>query len=128
MRSLVRCYVREQGFEDDTVDKVVLAIDEACANAIRHAYQGETTGVVDVMLGVEDDSLVIEVRDEGLPAPCERVGKRLGEPPANPEDIKPGGLGIPFMHAVFDSVEFESGESKGNRVRLRLQRPVDGSK
>lgn len=124
---MVRCYVHELGFCDDTVDKIVLAVDEACANSIRHAYSGNLEGSLEVSLGTEDGNLVIEVRDEGRPAPRERLEKRLGEPAQRAEDIRPGGLGIPFMHEVFDSVEFDAGETHGNRVRLRLQRPLQGS-
>lgn len=127
VRSLVRCYARELGYDDDTVDRIVLAVDEACTNAIRHAYHGDEERALSLKLGFDDGSLSIEVGDEGCPAPRERLGKRIEESPAEAGEIKPGGLGIPFMREVFDSVEFEAGEAQGNRVRLRLKQPAHGS-
>lgn len=124
---MMRCYARELGYDDDTVDRIVLAVDEACANAIRHAYHGDQERALLLRLGCDDGSLSIEVSDEGCPAPRERLGRKIEESPAEAGNIKPGGLGIPFMREVFDSVEFEAGEAQGNRVRLRLKRPGQGS-
>jgi anti-sigma regulatory factor (Ser/Thr protein kinase) len=125
VRGLVRSYVRSQGFNSDTVDDIVLAVDEACTNAIRHAYNGDTCRNISLYLSEEDGSLVIEVRDDGKPAPREKFNQRVECPPDDPMQITPGGLGIPLMHAVFDSVEFDCGETSGNRVRLRLKRPEE---
>lgn len=125
VRGLVRSYVRSRGFNSDTVDDIVLAVDEACANSIRHAYAGQQDKNIWLHLAEVDGSLVIEVRDDGRPAPRAKFEKRVEEPPDDPRDIIPGGLGIPLMHAVFDSVEFDCGETSGNRVRLRLRRPEE---
>ena len=127
LRGLVRAYARSRGFNANTVDNIVLAVDEACANSIRHAYSGCVNHALRLCLGEEDDSIVIEVSDEGRPAPREKFEKRLTEPPADSQDVKPGGLGIPLMQEIFDSVEFDCGETQGNRVRLRLRRPDTGS-
>ncbi len=38
IRGLVWRYVRAAGFEEDRADEVVLAVDEACTNSMRHSY------------------------------------------------------------------------------------------
>ena len=40
IRSLVRSWVESWDVDEKTTSDVVLAIDEACTNAIRHAYGG----------------------------------------------------------------------------------------
>ncbi len=127
LRGLVRGYVCNRGFDRGTVDNIVLAVDEACANSIRHAYHGRCDARLQLRLGEEEGSIVIEVSDDGDAAPREKFERRIKEPPADMRDLKPGGLGIPLMHEVFDSVEFDCGETHGNRVRLRLRRPDQGS-
>jgi serine/threonine-protein kinase RsbW len=50
--------------ENETAD-VVLAVDEAAANAVRHAYGPEESGVVELTLWTEPGTLCIEVVDHG---------------------------------------------------------------
>ncbi|NIP90019.1 MAG: ATP-binding protein, partial [Gammaproteobacteria bacterium] len=37
VRGMVRSYLAEAGFARERTDEVVLGVDEACTNAIRHA-------------------------------------------------------------------------------------------
>ena len=41
VRGAVSCYLDANGFSQERTSEVVLAVDEACANAIRHAYRGQ---------------------------------------------------------------------------------------
>lgn len=121
VRGLTWRYVRGAGFSEDRTDEVVLAVDEACTNAMRHAYHHRTDERVWLRLASNDAWLQIEVRDEGTPAPEESVQpKELVCP--DPDDLRPGGLGVQLIYRVFDEVEFMPGASQGNRVRMRLRR------
>jgi serine/threonine-protein kinase RsbW len=39
IRAMVTSLAREMGFDAEGVDKIELAVDEACSNVIRHAYR-----------------------------------------------------------------------------------------
>lgn len=39
IRHFVTSLARQMGFEDEAVDQIELAVDEACANVVRHAYK-----------------------------------------------------------------------------------------
>lgn len=110
-------------------DEVVLAVDEACSNAMRHAYGGRTDSVVELVLSASDDWVEITVSDQGTPCPSECVEYRPLETPA-PHELKPGGLGVKLIYEVFDEVTFCPGTSSGNCVTMRLHRKakheVDG--
>jgi serine/threonine-protein kinase RsbW len=39
IRNFVTALAKEMGFEEEATDQIELAVDEACANVIRHAYK-----------------------------------------------------------------------------------------
>ena len=122
IRSLVRSWVDAWEMDEKTVDRVVLAIDEACTNAIRHAYEGRCDGTVELTLHAGEEYLEFQVSDTGLSCPSVCTERRPLEKP-EVDDLRPGGLGIQLIHEVFDEVEFFPGESGGNCVTMKLERP-----
>jgi anti-sigma regulatory factor (Ser/Thr protein kinase) len=109
------------GLAEDRRDEVVLAVDEAMANAIRHAYQGRCDESVELVMTASPEWLEISVSDQGVPCPAECVERRPLAPPG-PDELRPGGLGVKLIHEVFDDVRFCPGEDRGNCVTMRLRR------
>jgi serine/threonine-protein kinase RsbW len=104
--------------EEETAD-VVLAVDEAAANAVRHAYGPDEVGVVELTLWTESGTLCIEIVDHGSwrpPADQSGEGGR-GR----------GGRGIPLMSHMSESVLIHFDE-RGSRVLLRHRIPSLGGK
>lgn len=126
VRALVRAYVSTAGVDPDRVEEVVLAVDEACANSIRHAYGGRPDGRLELELRGDQSILEIVLKDRGKPAPRDRVGPKPAETPRDPDRLQPGGLGVPIIHRVFDEVHFEPGPEAGNCVTMRLRHRTDG--
>ena len=94
--------------EEETAD-VVLAVDEAAANAVRHAYGAEESGAVELTLWTEPGTLSIEVVDHGSWRP--------------PDDVpSEGGRGIPLMSSMSESVLIHY-DDRGSRVLLRHRIP-----
>ncbi|WP_232663476.1 ATP-binding protein [Pseudonocardia sp. TRM90224] len=97
--------------EEETAD-VVLAVDEAAANAVSHAYRGnrpDGPATVELTLWTEPGTLSIEVVDHGH-----------WRPPA--PDPETGGRGIPLMSTISESVLIRFDE-RGSRVLLRHRIP-----
>ncbi len=105
-------------------DEVVLAVDEACANCMRHAYRGRTDEPIHVRLSADDEWVEISVSDRGVPCPADQAAYRPMSPPA-PDSIEPGGLGVKLIYRVFDEVRFCPGADRGNCVTMRLRRTTD---
>lgn len=120
IRGLVREYTAGLGVPGDQVAEVVLAVDEACANAVRHSYNLKKDGQIELRLCAEPGWLEIVLRDQGIPAPVERLRRKATSAP-DKETLTPGGLGVQLMYRVFDDVEFQPGETQGNCVTMRLR-------
>ena len=120
VRGLVRPYLEKHDVAAERIDGVVLAVDEACTNAIRHSYGRSSDREVWLSLRQLPEFIEVEVRDDGAPAPADRVQRQPMARP-DPETVVPGGLGIPLIYSAFDDVIFEPGAERGNRVRMRLR-------
>lgn len=113
VRDTVRSTLTQAGMDAKLVSDVVLAVDEACQNIIRHAYGRECDNDVVVDIRQDGAEVLIYVRDFADPVNVDNIRARdLG-------DVKPGGLGVHFIHEVMDEVEYrplENGE--GNVLRM----------
>lgn len=116
VRACVREAAKSFGFDENTGMKLVLAVDEACTNIIRHAYKGETHHPIELDIEARGDTWEVRIRDYG--ARCD-PSKLKGRPL---EDVKPGGLGLHFMRQAFDEVIFAPAPDKGTLLTLRKHR------
>lgn len=87
--------------------ETVLAVDEAAANAVQHAYGPGHTGSIELTIWTESDALCIQVCDHG----------HWRQPQSDPDSPRDG-LGITLMHRLVDAVFIEHG-TRGTRVLLR---------
>jgi anti-sigma regulatory factor (Ser/Thr protein kinase) len=121
IRGVLKVWLEIIGLPSERRAEVVLAVDEACSNCIRHAYAGRTDETVELVLSLTEEWIEIKVSDEGTPCPSECAEYRPLERPSA-EELTPGGLGVKLIHRVFDEVRFCSGTSGGNCVTMRLRK------
>jgi len=130
VRSAVTRLAKLLGFSESDNNLVILALDEALTNIIRHAYQGQRERYIEATFrllqvpgsGVPQQAFEIVLEDEGLPGDV----KRLNPPPlqeAPVEELKPGGLGMHFIRTNMDKVEFRRRDGR-NLLRLVKAIPV----
>ena len=100
IRDFVRGYIDKCEGLESYKDEIVLAIDEACQNVIRHAYT-DKDGDVAIKLSFQNEEFIVSIEDDGTPVIPEKIK------PRNIEDIKPGGLGTFFINQIMDSVSFQ---------------------
>ena len=93
-------------------EDIKLAVDEACANVIKHAYRGDITKKIVLEYKITKKSFNVIIEDNGIKAQADLIkGRSL-------DDIRPGGLGIHFIKRVFDVFQFDETKKKGNRLSL----------
>ncbi|MFA7234162.1 MAG: ATP-binding protein [Terrimicrobiaceae bacterium] len=115
VRRDVRAFLVRNGFDECATELMVLALDEACTNVIRHAYAHECRPVRLEMTGLRGLVRFV-LRDYGHPCdPAKIKSRKL-------EDIRPGGLGVHIIKQAFDKVTY-SPQAKGTRLVLEKKRP-----
>lgn len=125
--ALIRDFVanigKQAGLAETELSMIELAVDEACANVIEHAYGSDQTKEVIVRAMLDPDSITIEVVDTGKgfdPGAVEQKDlKRLVE------ERRSGGLGMRMMKLVMDEVQYQIKPGERNELRMvkRLKHP-----
>ncbi len=97
---------------------VEMAVDEACANIIEHAYQGKSNGKIIIACHKRGKDLLITIKDFGKPFDPTQVARPQTSAPLSKRNI--GGLGIFLMRKRMNQVTFDF--SKGRNVLTMLKR------
>ncbi|MED5262062.1 MAG: SpoIIE family protein phosphatase [Myxococcota bacterium] len=114
MRKALAEALAAAGADESIRTDIVMAVDEACQNVIRHAYSGKPPGDVELTLEQRNAEVTVWLRDFAPPVDpaCLDQGRDLA-------DVRPGGLGTRFMKELMDDVSFaEPPEGGGNLLRL----------
>ncbi len=100
MRNLVRAFLEGYPFSERQRTLMVLGVDEACTNVIRHAYHLRDDQLMALSLEGLRDCVRMRLRDYGKQAAHDAIQSR-------PVDlIKPGGLGLHLIRSAFDKVDY----------------------
>ncbi len=110
-RKELRHILNQAGWEKKSAEEILLAVDEALTNIIRHAYQGKS-GKMAVTVGTSDDKIEIVLEDWGKKFDPTQVPS-----PELPRH-KPGGLGVHFIRTIMDQMIYDDQDPEGNRLRL----------
>ena len=93
-----------------------LAVEEACANVIEHAYGGKGGDLV-ITFAARDRDVVLTVRDHGRPFAPEKVVAPDMSVPLTQRRI--GGLGLHLMYQLMDEVQFDFAEDSNTLVMVK---------
>lgn len=121
-RRVVLGYCREHGLRDPDSRALVMAMNEAITNVMRHAYGRDLTRRIRIACSRRADSVEIEVSDLGR-----EFDPRM-QPLLPPSELRVGGRGIYIMRSSVDELDYErDGEWNRLRLRKRLPRLVGGN-
>src|SRR5271156_6882387 len=105
------------GLPEETRQGITLAVDEALANVIRHAYKNRHDQEMELDCRVESDRIEFTFLDCGeAPDPDRICGKPL-------DDVTPGGRGTHLMRAIMDEMSYEQVPGK-NQLTLVKRIPA----
>ena len=118
--SEIRDFVSENalkaGITSATIDSIILAVDEACTNIIKHAYKLSPQGEIIIKTDFDKDKFTITIIDYGKSFEPDKV--------PNPDlqkyyrEHRVGGLGMYLMKSLMDDVEYTTIPGKYNKVLL----------
>ena len=114
LRAFVRQLVINLQCCDTTKDDMVMAINEACMNIMQHAYNGREDEEIIVEFWKDHDDFLVRIFDTAKNLDHESIKSR------DLDDVRPGGLGVYFIHEVMDAVHYKHQENQqGNVLELR---------
>jgi len=103
IRSAIGSLGLRAGLDADRLADVALAVGEACANAVVHAYADHEPGVLRVTADITPNGLEIVIADEGRGM--------------SPRPDSPGlGLGLPLMASLTSALELRVGAGGGTEI------------
>ena len=122
IRDFIRAAISDLGFTEFDENNIVLAVDEACANLIQHAYKNDASK--NIRLGVKVDSDSVRVTIVDTSDPFDPGKAELPDMRRYFDERRHHGLGILLMTRVMDSVEYvpASNGSDHNTLILVKQR------
>jgi len=125
IRDFVSSYVAEAGIAQDVIENIILAVDEACTNIIKHAYHSVPDGEIIIKLKTTGSKLIVSITDfvnslkkEKIPEPDLQKYYR---------QRRVGGLGMYLMKTLMDDVKYNSVPGKFNEFLLSKNIKVEQS-
>lgn len=116
IREVVSKVASKVGFTTDDVSKIELAVDEACTNVIKHAYDGNSKNYIEVEIEIENNKFTVIVTDRGKGFNPKRI--KVPDMKEYLEEMRVGGLGIYLMESLMDKVDFKIKPGVKNQVKL----------
>jgi serine/threonine-protein kinase RsbW len=114
IRDFVEDSARRSTIDEAAMHKLKLAVDEACANVIEHAYNNDNTREITIHVWFDDAQIEVAVIDSGSPFDPH------AHKPLKLEDLlgQTGGMGIRIMQMATDEIVADTDENGHNRLRL----------
>jgi serine/threonine-protein kinase RsbW len=100
MRKFVRRFLDAYPFSERERMLMVLGVDEACTNIIRHAYHLQDDQLITLSLEGLRNCVRMRLRDYGKQTEAHAMKGR------SHELIRPGGLGLHLIRTAFDKVDY----------------------
>ena len=112
IREAITDVTSKAGFSKEIAGSIILAVDEACSNVIKHSCQHDHTK--EIILEIEPDKkcLTISIIDDGIKFDVDSVEAR------DINEVRPGGLGLYIMEQVMDKVEYSQTPDGLNKLKL----------
>jgi serine/threonine-protein kinase RsbW len=117
VRNCVRQFLQNRAFSSREIDLMVLGVDEACTNIIRHAYHLAEDQLISLSLEtIKSNGVRFRLRDYGDRLDATNYqGRSLDQP-------RPGGLGMHLIRHAFDQIDYQQ-RRRGTLLVLTKLKP-----
>lgn len=111
VRALITDIANRMAFSQSAIEDLQVAVSEACANVVRHAYADPNDDAAEIVFRccTGGRRLVMEVVDTGQ-------GFMASRPTTESERF--GGYGLVLMRKLMDNVSLDSSPERGTIVRM----------
>ena len=122
IREFLNGVLAQTGLDQSDINKLELAVDEACSNVMEHAYGHDATKEVVVRVIFDEEVVRVNIIDTGRGFDPQSI------PQADLERLvaerRSGGLGLRLMKSLVDEVryEFEPGQKNELHMTKRIKK------
>ncbi len=116
IREFVYSAAKQAGASKEVIEDIILAVDEAITNIIKHAYKLYPEGKIFVKIKYTAKIFTVVITDYGIPLESSKVKKPDIRKYCRQHKI--GGLGMYLMKTLMDEVKYTSVPGKYNQVLL----------
>lgn len=112
VRAMVGQVCQVIGCSKEEENQIILAVDEACANIMKHTYHGDRGQSIEIRCESDHEKLEFVLKDCGPRIEIEKIQ------PRKLNELRPGGLGTHFIQTIMDEVAYDYIEGCGNMMRM----------
>ncbi|WP_409297976.1 anti-sigma F factor [Peribacillus sp. SCS-26] len=103
----------------DELTEIKTVVSEAVTNSIIHGYENDPTGMVYISVTIDEDSVELTIRDEGLG--IDDVEEARQPLFTTKPDLERSGMGFTIMENFMDEIKVISHRGEGTIIRLKKQ-------
>jgi anti-sigma regulatory factor (Ser/Thr protein kinase) len=112
----VREVARTIGFKGNSLNQIDIAMEEAVANIMKHAYDAEESKTFDIICKKIPEGIEIILKEMGMPFDPSRIAKfNLTK---NLDDLSTEGLGVYMIQKVMDDLSFHNLGHQGKETHM----------
>ncbi len=116
MRKFIEVKASDFGFDESTINQIILSVDEACTNIIKHAHKYNEKEIIEVEIQQETGQFKIIMKYKGKGFDPNDIHNPDMKDYFN--KFKVGGLGVPIMKKFMNKIEYVHNNSEDNYLTL----------
>lgn len=120
VRDFIRINSIEFGFDDKVADELVIAVDEACTNIIKHGLNYDSKEELEICVYKDSDYIAIDITDSSPSFDIREFENIELENHLN--TYQNNGLGIFMIKSYVDLIEYKKYENGSIRNTLTLKK------
>ncbi|MBK8552353.1 MAG: ATP-binding protein [Ignavibacteria bacterium] len=116
LRKFIEVKASDFGFDESTINQIILSVDEACTNIIKHAHKYNEKEIIEVEIQQETGQFKIIMKYKGKGFDPNDIHNPDMKDYFN--KFKVGGLGVPIMKKFMNKIEYVHNNSEDNYLTL----------
>ena len=116
VRTFVADAAQTFGFDEESMNKISIAVDEACTNIIKHSYEFDRNKEIEITVIMNGTRFEIVIAHKGKSFNPEAI--KSPDMKEYLSHFRKGGLGMHLMRSLMDEVEYKVLQDSRNEVHL----------
>lgn len=122
VRAFLNSFLESAAISDSERNQIVLAVDEAVANAILHGNDEDTRRTIQLDMEADEKRFLVEMSDIGLFDEITKQDKKDKDLKTIIKEKQKGGLGLKLIYSIMDVVCFYTKDNKSYCRLVKLIR------